>query len=119
MKKTKTNLDDFIITPADVRSTGETISDYYANYLKAHPKELEDYKKHVIEEYNKTKDNAMFLKRLKTIAKAQSKVPKIRKKAKIKRENHRDLSKDDNRQFSNLIAAANSVGIDFIACSMR
>ncbi|MDR3243770.1 MAG: hypothetical protein LBT79_03370 [Elusimicrobiota bacterium] len=119
MKKTKTNLDDFIVTPEDVKLTGETYSDYYAGYISEHPKKLAHYKKHVIEEYNKTKDAAMFLKGLQIIAKAESKASKIRKKVNRKKANYRNLSKDANPQFNNLIATANNVGIDLIACYMR
>ncbi|MDR3243773.1 MAG: hypothetical protein LBT79_03385 [Elusimicrobiota bacterium] len=81
MKKTKTNLDDFIVTPEDVKTTGEDFQDYYANYLKENPKRLENYKKFIVEEYNKTKDAALFLEGLKTIAKAESKASKTRTQA--------------------------------------
>ncbi|MDR3243128.1 MAG: hypothetical protein LBT79_00085 [Elusimicrobiota bacterium] len=110
---------DFEITPEDVKTTGEDFQDYYANYLKENPKKLKNYKKFIVEEYNKTKDAVIFLESLKTVAKAENKKTKIAKKANIKKANYRSLSKDGNPNFNNIIAIANNVGIDFIACYVR
>jgi DNA-binding phage protein len=116
----KTNIKDFKLTPADVKLTGETYSDFYAKYLKEHPDRLTHYKKYITQEYNKTKDMPLFLEGLKIIAKAEGKVSAIAKKAKVERTSvYRMLSRNNNPTINNLLAAVNNVGIDFSAHIMK
>jgi probable addiction module antidote protein len=86
----------------------------YAKYLKKHPKKLQSYKKHVVEEYNKTRDTALFLNSLKIIAMAEGKITALAKTAKVERTSmYRMLSKDANPSFHSIVSFANNLGMEF------
>jgi DNA-binding phage protein len=109
------NNNDFVIKPEDVKLTGETFSQFYANYLKENPRKLAAYKKYIIDEYNKTKDISLFLAGLEIVAKAQKK-----KSAKVEKvRTYRSLSQKNDPRFSSLRMVANDLGIDFMACSVK
>jgi DNA-binding phage protein len=89
-------------------------SEYYANYLKKNPKKLKNYKKHIAAEYNKTKDIAVFLENLKTVAIAEKKVSELARAAKVDRSSvYKILSKDANPSFYSVVSFAHNLGIDF------
>jgi probable addiction module antidote protein len=86
----------------------------YAKYLKKNPKKLESYKKHIISEYNKHQDTALFLHGLKIVAMSEGKISTLAKKAKIERTSiYRMLSKDANPSFHNVILFAHALGMEF------
>jgi DNA-binding phage protein len=115
----KNSNEDFKITAADVTPT-EEFSDYYARYLRNHPAELKYYKKSITQDYNKTKDIALFLEELKIVAKAERKITAIAKKSNVERTGiYRMLSKDNNPSFNNLLSLANNLGIGFNAYVMK
>jgi len=86
-------------------------------YLKEHPEKLRSYKKHIVYEYNKIKDTALFLESLKIVARAEGKVTKLARSARVERTSvYRMLSKKANPSFHNIITFAHSLGINFNAC---
>ncbi|MDR3243304.1 MAG: hypothetical protein LBT79_00985 [Elusimicrobiota bacterium] len=116
----KINNDDFKITPADVKIPDYEYSDFYAKYLRENPKKLEHYKKHIIKEYNKTKDMPLFLEGLKIVAQAQYKITKPAKASKTDAAGiYNILSKEHNPTIYNLLTAANNLGIGFNAYATR
>jgi DNA-binding phage protein len=116
----KLNNEDFELTAANVKMTGEDFSDYYAKYLKGNPKKLEHYKKYITQAYNRTKDMPLFLEGLKIVAKAETKITKLAKAAKVERTSiYRILSKEHTPTVSNLLAIANNLGIGFNAYVMK
>jgi probable addiction module antidote protein len=89
-------------------------SEYYANYLKKNPKKLKNYKKHIVTEYNKTKNAAVFLESLKTVAMAERKMSELAKVAKIERSSvYKILSKEANPSFYTIVSLAHNLGMDF------
>ncbi|MDR3243302.1 MAG: hypothetical protein LBT79_00975 [Elusimicrobiota bacterium] len=121
MKKRKTMEMDFKLTPADVETIGEDYTTYYAKYLKENPAQLKSYKKHIIKEYNKTKDMPLFLEGLKIVAQAEHKATKFAKVSKkVDRTSvYKILSKEENPTIYNLLTAANNLGIGFNAYATR
>lgn len=86
----------------------------YAKYLKKHPKKLRSYKNHIIEEYNKTRDTALFLDSLKILAMAEGKVTALAKTTKIERSSvYRMLSKNANPSFHSIVSFVHNLGMDF------
>jgi probable addiction module antidote protein len=86
----------------------------YAKYLKKHPKKLQSYKNHVVEEYNKTQDTALFLNSLKVVAMAEGKIATLAKTAKVERTSmYRMLSRDANPSFHSIVSFAHYLGMDF------
>nr|MDR2427976.1 hypothetical protein [Endomicrobium sp.] len=86
----------------------------YAKYLKKHPKKLQSYKNHVVEEYNKTRDIALFLNSLKIVAMAEKKVSELAKTLKVERTSmYRMLSKNANPSFNIVVSLAHNLGMDF------
>ena len=57
----------------------------FAKTLAKDSKKLESFKKLIVRDYNKTRDNAIFLRNLKILAMAEGKVPELAKKTKINR----------------------------------
>jgi probable addiction module antidote protein len=108
MKKTTTE-----ITADDAKIVEGDFFEYYAKLLKKDPKQLKSYKKHIVDEYNKNHDTALFLSGLKTIAMAEG-MTKLAKKTSKKRANlYKFLSKDNNPTHTNLESIANVLGIGF------
>ncbi|MDR0822458.1 MAG: hypothetical protein LBN20_01580 [Endomicrobium sp.] len=110
---------DLELTLNDIQ-IGEDFSEYYADYLKTHPDRLQHYKKYIVQEYNKTKDRALFLSGLQTVARAEGKINEIAKSAKVGRTSvYRMLSDNSNPSFDNVLASAAVLGISFNACLAR
>jgi DNA-binding phage protein len=104
---------DFEITPEDIKIPKEDSAEYYATFLKNRPAELKSYKKHIIQEYNKTKDVAVFLEGLKIVAKAEGNVSKLAKDIGIDRTGIYKLSREANPSFCTIISLAHNLGMDF------
>jgi probable addiction module antidote protein len=104
---------DLEITLEDVKIPKEDFAEYYANFLKKRPSELKSYKKHIIQEYNKTKDVALFLEGLKIVAKAEGNVSKLAKNTGMDRTSIYKLSRKANPSFCTIVALAHNLGMDF------
>jgi probable addiction module antidote protein len=105
------------ITLEDVKLEAKDFFDCYVEILKKDKKQLKSYKKHIVDEYNKTKDTALFLEGLKIIAKAEGKINKLAKAAKVERTSvYRMLSKKNNPSFEKVVTFAQVLGykINFI-----
>jgi probable addiction module antidote protein len=75
---------------------------------------LRSYKNHIIEEYNKTRDTALFLDSLKILAMAEGKVTALAKTTKIERSSvYRMLSKNANPSFHSIVSFVHNLGMDF------
>ncbi|MDR3257046.1 MAG: hypothetical protein LBT18_05355 [Endomicrobium sp.] len=86
----------------------------YARRLRKNPRELKEYKYHVIEKYNKTRDTALFLDSLKIIAMAEGKISTLAKVTKIERSSvYRMLSKNANPSFHSIMSFVHNLGMDF------
>jgi probable addiction module antidote protein len=86
----------------------------YAKYLKKHPKKLQSYKNHVVEEYNKTRDTRLFLDSLKIVAMAEGKISNLAKTAKVERTSmYRMLAKNANPSFHSVVSFVHNLGMDF------
>jgi probable addiction module antidote protein len=117
MKKTKEPRD---MTEAELEASGlwkldtdkRTLGEVLADNLSKKPKEIDAYRKYIIAEYNKTKEIAVFLENLKTLARAEG-VAKIASKMKMQKPNvYRFLSKDNNPSFETLVDMARNLGIE-------
>jgi DNA-binding phage protein len=98
------------------RIADETFNEMYAKILKRNTEELKDFKKHIIEEFNRTKDSAVFLENLKIVAIANGNVKSLAEKSMIRRPSvYRILSKESNPSFSNVTILARNLGIEFFA----
>ncbi|MDR3048767.1 MAG: hypothetical protein LBV16_02855 [Elusimicrobiota bacterium] len=106
--KTK-KIDDFEITLENTKITDDDFSDYYAKYLKARPIELKHYKRYIVQEYNKTKDRAVFLLGLQTIAKAEGKIKNTVKNSTNTEEIN--IYKNPNPSFESVMSSASDLGI--------
>lgn len=110
---------DFEISPEDIKNPKENFAEYYANFLKNRPAELKSYKKHIIQEYNKTKDVAVFLEGLKIVAKAEGNVSKLAKNTGMDRTSIYRLSREANPSFCTIVSLAHNLGMDFRLSSIR
>ncbi|MCL1901606.1 MAG: hypothetical protein FWG57_02430 [Endomicrobia bacterium] len=94
-------------------------TDFFADYaktLKNNPAKLRSFKKRIIEEYNKTKDMALFLENLKILAMASGNVSDLAKKSKIQRHSvYNILSKDSNPLLMNVVNIMDNLNICFVA----
>ena len=101
------------IDRSDWKLCKEDFSTTFAKILSKNPKRIENYKRYIISEYNKTKELSVFLEQLKTLAKAEG-IAELSKKTKMTRNNmYRFLSKDNNPSFATLINVISNLGIDF------
>jgi DNA-binding phage protein len=92
----------------------------YAKRLRKNPKELEGYKKHIIDTYNKTQDTRLFLDSLKIVAMAEGKIFNLAKAAKVERTSmYRMLAKNANPSFHNVVSFVHNLGMDFRLSSIR
>ncbi|MDR0822863.1 MAG: hypothetical protein LBN20_03670 [Endomicrobium sp.] len=108
----KNKKEKFVITADDVKSDYADYTESYAAYLSKHPKELQYYKKHIVEKYNKTQNEALFLSGMRTVAMAEGKMSQIAKKANIQRTSvYKMLSEDANPSFANVVHSASVLGI--------
>jgi DNA-binding phage protein len=99
------------ITSEDVKIEKGDFFDYFVNSLSKDPEQLESYKKHIVSEYDKTKDIALFLEGLKIVARAEEKMPSPVKAAKEKKANvYKKLLKEDVSTFDTVISAAQTLG---------
>jgi predicted HicB family RNase H-like nuclease len=85
MKKTTTET-----AADDIRFIDGDFFSYYTDLLKKDPKQLESYRKHIVDEYNKNHDTALFLEGLKIIAAAEGKISKLAKEIKVERTKKQD-----------------------------
>ncbi|MDR1941407.1 MAG: hypothetical protein LBQ47_03690 [Endomicrobium sp.] len=107
MKKTTTDE----IAADDAKIMKGDFFEYFAKLLKKDPEHLKSYKKHIVDEYNKDHDTALFLSGLKTIAMAEGKISKLAKEAKVERTSvYRMLSKDNNPSYANVVTFAQALG---------
>jgi hypothetical protein len=104
----KRKLDDFEITLENTKIMSDDFSTYYAKYLKEHPLELKHYKQHIVQEYNKTKDRALFLLGLQTIAQAEGKIGDTKNQVKTEEIN---VYKNPNPSFESVMSSAGDLGI--------
>jgi hypothetical protein len=88
MKKTTIETDE--ITADDVKFVDGDFFEYFARLLKKDPEHLKSYKKHIVDEYNKDHDTALFLSGLKTVAMAGGEITELAKEIKIGRTKKHD-----------------------------
>ena len=86
----------------------------FAKILAKDEKKLKEFRELMVKDFNKTRDNAVFLRNLKIFAMAQGKVSELAKKIKVNRATiYRMLSKDSNPLFYNITSLAHNLGFDF------
>jgi DNA-binding phage protein len=111
MKK-KIVVEGIKIEDAEIIKTG--FFEDYAKRLRKNPRELKEYKKHIIDGYNKTRDTGLFLDSLKIVAMAEGKISNLAKAAKTERSSvYRMLSKNANPSFHSVVSFVHNLGMDF------
>jgi DNA-binding phage protein len=107
MKKENIDKTDWGIAIEDFDTT-------YARSLNKNTKRLEAFKKRITNDYNKTKNTAIFLENLKIVAMAEKKVSELAKTAKVERSSvYKILSKEANPSFYTVVSLAHNLGMDF------
>ncbi|MDR3244739.1 MAG: hypothetical protein LBT79_08335 [Elusimicrobiota bacterium] len=104
MKKTKE-----AVSKKEWRIDKEDYITTFVSIISKNPKRLKTFKKHITDEYNKTKDTALFLHNLQILAMAENKIPVLSKRKKV---SICELSKESNPSFNSVISIASDLGIN-------
>jgi probable addiction module antidote protein len=92
----------------------------YAKILSKDAKKLKSFKKHIADEYNKTKDTALFLHNLKILAMAEGKVVELAKNAGVNRTSvYRMLSREANPSFDSIMSFTSVLGVPFVSYATK
>jgi probable addiction module antidote protein len=90
----------------------ETFSESFAKILGENPKKFKTFKKHIADEFNKSKDADLFLRNLKTLVIAQGKATELAKHANISRTTiYKMLSEKANPSFKSIVSFTAGLGI--------
>jgi len=88
-----------------------TFDDAQIEYYKEHPKELKNYLKAALDEYQKDGDEKAFLAALSVAARVNGGFSKLAKETGLNRENlYRALSKHSDPRFSTIMQVLGSLG---------
>ncbi|MDR1244418.1 MAG: hypothetical protein LBJ98_00360 [Endomicrobium sp.] len=90
-----------------------------AKSLSNRPEDLKVFKKHIIGNYNKTKELDILLENLKVIAMAEGRIADLAKRTKMQRTSvYKVLSKQSNPSFNTVVSLAHNLGMDFRLSAM-
>jgi probable addiction module antidote protein len=103
----------------DWKISKDTYKTSFAKSLGNHPEDLKAFKRHIIDNYNKTKELDILLENLKVIAMAEGRVAELAKKTNMQRTSvYKVLSKQSNPSFNTVVSLAHNLGIDFRLSTM-
>jgi DNA-binding phage protein len=117
MKKNKYDISE--LTMEQIEAEGlwkiskEPINVTFAKKLDT-VKKIKQFKRHIVSEYNKTKDEAYLLESLKVIAIAEGNIAALASKSNMQRTNiYQFFRKGNHPTYTNLVKVAANLGIHF------